>query len=61
MPREEVLSSYAIVSDANEVVETYRPLIEEIDADIVTFQMASVDQEATIQMLGDEVLPRLRG
>lgn len=61
MSREEVLSSYAIVADANEVVETYRPLIDEIHADIVTFQMASVDQEATIQMLGDEVLPRLRG
>jgi len=61
IPREEVLSSYAIVGDANAVVETYRPLIDEVHADIVTFQMASVDQEATIQMLGEEVLPRLRG
>jgi coenzyme F420-dependent glucose-6-phosphate dehydrogenase len=60
LPRDEVLSSYSIVGDADEVAETYRPLIDEVAADIVTFQMASLDQEATIQMLGTEVLPRLR-
>jgi len=60
IPREEVLSRYAIVGDADAVVDTYRPLIEEVHADIVTFQMASTDQEATIQMLGAEVLPQLR-
>jgi coenzyme F420-dependent glucose-6-phosphate dehydrogenase len=61
IPRDEVLSRYAIVGDADAVVETYRPLIDQVNADIVTFQIASIDQEATIQMLGNEVLPRLRG
>lgn len=61
LPREEVLGSYSLVADADAVVETYRPLIDEIHADIVAFQMASIDQEATIRMVGSEVLPRLRG
>ena len=60
LPREEVLSRYSIVSDADEIVETYRPLIESCSADIVTLQMTSLDQEALITMLGSEVLPRLR-
>lgn len=60
MPRQEVLGRYAIVSDADGMVATYRPLIEEVGADIVTFQVASLDQEATIRMIGGDVLPRLR-
>jgi len=60
MPREEILGRYALVSSAQDIVETYRPLVEEVGADIVTFQMASLDQPGLIQMLGDEVLPALR-
>jgi len=60
LPREDVLGRYAIVPDANAVIDTYRPLIDEVHADIVTFQMASLDQEETIRMLGAEVLPALR-
>ena len=60
LPREEVLSRYSIVSDADEIVETYRPLIESCSADIVTLQMTSLDQESLIKMLGSEVLPKLR-
>lgn len=61
MPRDDILARYSIVADADGVVETYRPLVEEVHADIVAFQMASLDQEATIRMLGADVLPRLRG
>jgi hypothetical protein len=39
----------------------HRPLVEDLEADIVTFQMASMDQPALIRLLGTEVLPRLRG
>lgn len=60
MPRDEVLSRYAIAADADALVATYRPLVEEVGADIVTFQVTSLDQEATIRMIGSEVLPRLR-
>ncbi len=60
MPREEVLGRYSLVSTADDIVETYRPLVEDLDADVVTIQMASLDQEGLIGMLGADVLPRLR-
>ncbi|MEX2654887.1 MAG: TIGR03557 family F420-dependent LLM class oxidoreductase [Acidimicrobiia bacterium] len=60
LPREEVLGRYSMVSTADDIVEVYLPLVEELDADIVTIQMASLDQEALIGMLGSDVLPRLR-
>ncbi len=60
LPREEVLGRYSIVSSAEEIVEAYRPLCTELGADIVTFQMASLDQPSLIEMLGGEVLPALR-
>jgi coenzyme F420-dependent glucose-6-phosphate dehydrogenase len=61
MPRDEVLGRYSIVADADDYVATYRELVEDVHADIVTFQTASLDQEATIDLIGSEVLPRLRG
>jgi G6PDH family F420-dependent oxidoreductase len=60
LPREEVLGRYSIVADADQIVETYRPLVEACEADVVTVQMTSLDQPALIKMLGTEVLPRLR-
>ncbi len=60
LPREEVLGRYSLVSTADDIVETYRPLVEELGADVVTIQMASLDQEGLIELLGAEVLPRLR-
>ncbi len=60
LPREDVLERYSQVSNADEIVETYRPLIEEVHADVVTIQMASLDQEGLIEMLGRDVLPALR-
>jgi coenzyme F420-dependent glucose-6-phosphate dehydrogenase len=60
MPRDEFLERYSQVGSAAEIVETYLPLVNDLGADIVTFQMASLDQPALIRMLGDEVLPVLR-
>jgi coenzyme F420-dependent glucose-6-phosphate dehydrogenase len=60
LPREEVLSRYWIAEDADGLVDVYSPLVDELHADIVTFQIASTDQEATIRLLGEEVVPRLR-
>ncbi|MEN8234773.1 MAG: TIGR03557 family F420-dependent LLM class oxidoreductase [Actinomycetota bacterium] len=60
LDREEVLSSYAIVSNPGDYVTAYRPLVDDIGADVVTIQTTSLDQEATIAMLGSEVLPALR-
>lgn len=60
MPRDEVLGRYTLVNTADEIVDAYAPLVSELHADIVTFQMASLDQPALIDLLGREVVPRLR-
>jgi G6PDH family F420-dependent oxidoreductase len=60
LDRDEVLSAYSMVSEPGDYVEVYRPLVTEIGADMVTIQTTSLDQEATIAMLGASVLPELR-
>ena len=60
LPRDDVLGRYSIVSDVSSIVEVYRPLVEEINADVVCLQMASLDQERLIETLGSDVLPALR-
>ncbi len=60
LPRDEVLGRYSLVASPQDVIDTYRPLISDLGADIVTFQMASADQEALIALLGKEVLPHLQ-
>ena len=60
LPRNEVLDRYVRAARAEEIIDLYLPLIEEIGADVVTIQMAAVDQEALIELLGAEVLPALR-
>ncbi|MGA7097578.1 MAG: TIGR03557 family F420-dependent LLM class oxidoreductase [Acidimicrobiia bacterium] len=60
LPREEVLGRYPVAKSAAEILEIYRPLVTDLKADIVTMQMASLDQTALIEMLGHKVLPELR-
>jgi coenzyme F420-dependent glucose-6-phosphate dehydrogenase len=60
LPRSEILGRYTVAADADTLVAAYRPLIEEVAADVVTLQVASVHQTETIALLGAEVLPRLR-
>jgi coenzyme F420-dependent glucose-6-phosphate dehydrogenase len=60
MDRAEVLGSYTIVSDPTGLVEAYRPLVHDVGADIVSIQVASIDPMATIRMIGEQVLPKLR-
>ncbi|MDH3463473.1 MAG: LLM class flavin-dependent oxidoreductase, partial [Acidimicrobiia bacterium] len=60
LPRDEVLGRYTLVNSSSEIVDAYRPLVDDLGADIVTFQMASLDQPALIERLGAEVLPELR-
>ncbi len=60
MTREEILERYSRVSTAADIIETYRPLVDDLDADIVAFQMAAIDQHRLIELLGSEVLPALR-
>jgi coenzyme F420-dependent glucose-6-phosphate dehydrogenase len=60
MDRAEILGSYSMVSTAQDYVEVYSPLVTDLNADVVTIQTTTLDQEATIAMLGSEVLPALR-
>jgi coenzyme F420-dependent glucose-6-phosphate dehydrogenase len=60
LPREEVIGRYSVTANAGEIIDIYRPLVDDLDADVVTLQMASLDQERLIAMLGSEVLPQLR-
>jgi coenzyme F420-dependent glucose-6-phosphate dehydrogenase len=59
MDRREIIAKYAWARKPEELVEIYRPLVE-VGADIVSLQVTSVDQEATIRLLGEEILPALR-
>ncbi len=59
MDRGEILSRYSVVHSPDDYVATYRPLVE-FGAEVVTIQTTSLDQAATIEMLGADVLPRLR-
>lgn len=60
LPRQEILERYSRVTTPQDVIDTYRPLIDDLGADIVTMQMTSLDQEALISTLGTDVLPALR-
>jgi len=60
LPRAEVLGRYPVVAGPDEMVAAYRPLIEEVGADIVVVQITSLHQEEAIALLGEAVLPRLR-
>lgn len=59
MDRREIIAKYAWARTPEALVDVYRPLVE-MGADIVTVQVTSVDQEATIRTLGRDVLPALR-
>lgn len=60
MDRGEILGKYAIAHDADELVEAYTPLLSSIGADCISIQVASADPISTINLIGAEVLPRLR-
>lgn len=60
MDRGEVLGSYTHVSGPEQLVAAYRPLVEDVGADIVSIQVASADPLAAIRMIGEQVLPALR-
>jgi coenzyme F420-dependent glucose-6-phosphate dehydrogenase len=59
MDRREIIGKYAWARRPEDLVEIYRPLVE-VGADVVTLQVTSVDQAATLKRLGEEILPALR-
>jgi coenzyme F420-dependent glucose-6-phosphate dehydrogenase len=60
MHRDEILRQYTIVRDLDELADAYRPLVDDVGADYVAVQVASVEPEAAIEQIGSQVLPELR-
>jgi coenzyme F420-dependent glucose-6-phosphate dehydrogenase len=60
MDRDEILSKYTVVSDAAGLIDAYRPLVTDVEADVVSIQVASTDPGKAIGLIGSEVLPELR-
>jgi len=60
LPREQVLSQYRRVETAADYLAVYGELARRLQPDILGVQTTSVDQPATIELVGREVLPELR-
>ncbi len=60
MEKSEILSKYSIAGGIKEIIDIYEPLVSEFNSEIITIQITSVNQEETIKLLGEEVLPVLR-
>jgi coenzyme F420-dependent glucose-6-phosphate dehydrogenase len=60
LPRAEVLNYYVRVQTAADYVAAYHDVVVRIKPDILNIYTTSVDQPATIEMVGREVLPELR-
>jgi coenzyme F420-dependent glucose-6-phosphate dehydrogenase len=60
MSQSELLANYTIVRSAQDYVRVYGEIAEAVRPDIIGIQTASVDQNAIISMLGEEVVPKLK-
>lgn len=60
MDRDEVLGKFTICATIDEVIDAYAPIVSEIGAEYLSIQIASVDHKATIDLVGEQVLPALR-
>ena len=60
MEKSEILSKYSIAGTVEEIYDIYKPLVSEFNSEIITIQITSTNQEETIKILGEEVLPSLK-
>lgn len=60
MDRDEILGKYTVVSSIEGLVEAYSPLVTDIGADYVSIQIASMNPDRVIEIVGKELLPELR-
>ena len=54
-----VLAKYPVAASSEDLVEVYRPLVQDLHADYVGVQVMSREPAATIRLLSEEVLPDL--
>jgi coenzyme F420-dependent glucose-6-phosphate dehydrogenase len=60
MDRTEILDKYTVVPDAAALIDAYRPLVNDVGADVVSIQVAATDPLKAIELIGSEVLPELK-
>lgn len=60
MDRSEILGKYTVVADAGDLIDAYRPLVNDVDADVISIQVAATDPHRAIELIGSEVLPELK-
>ncbi|HUD11534.1 MAG TPA: LLM class flavin-dependent oxidoreductase [Candidatus Saccharimonadia bacterium] len=60
LPRSEILARYTRVETADDYLRVYGELIRELRPTVIGIQTTSLDQLATIRMVGQEVLGKLR-
>ena len=58
--REEIMSKFSRAGNIEELIDIYKPLVDDFESEIVTIQISSIDQPKTIELLGKELLPRLK-
>lgn len=60
MDRSEILNKYTVVRDAAGLIDAYRPLVNDVGADVISIQVAATDPHRAIELIGSEVLPELK-
>jgi coenzyme F420-dependent glucose-6-phosphate dehydrogenase len=60
MDRSEILNKYTVVSDAAGLIDAYRPLVNDVTADVISIQVAATDPHRALELIGSEVLPELK-
>ena len=58
--REEIMSKFSRAGNIEELIDIYKPLVDDFESEIVTIQISSINQPKTIELLGKELLPRLK-
>ena len=60
LDREELMSKFSRAGTVDELMDIYKPLVDDFESEIVTIQISSINQEETIELLGKELLPKLK-
>ncbi len=60
MERTQILNQFTVVGSVEQLIDAYAPLVTEIGATHISIQVASVDPQSTIKLVGRDVLPELR-
>lgn len=60
LSQEIVMKQYNQLRTVEDVISCYKPLVDELKAETICFQMTSLNQASTIELIGKKVLPKLR-